>query len=45
MCNIFFYCRVVDADIQFNDIDGKHDRRSHHGPYKIDDEGSPLYVT
>ena len=32
----------MDTDIKFNAIDGKIDRRSHHGNYKIDDEGSPV---
>ena len=40
--DIDYYFRVMDADIKFNAVDGKNDRRSHHGVYDIDDEGSPV---
>lgn len=38
----YFIHRIMDADIKFNAVDGKIDRRSHHGPYELDDEGSPV---
>jgi len=34
----------MDDVLKFNAIDGKTDRRSHHGPYQLDEDGAPMWV-